>query len=415
MTLLRRSLAAAAVLGLFAFALQCTGTDGKPILPEAGVDAANERCGALAECAEGCVDLQTSLTDCGACGRSCAKGETCTAGSCRGCAQIDADGDGENACTDCNDQDPLVNHAAFDAPGNGLDDDCNGTKDDVKSCEGTPSSTSSDPSDYAHAMELCAPELVKATLDSPDPKARQVAADFGIFQPRAGARIAAFSTGVAAATNHGAPSPIVGQTPQLGTDLGRAGDPYPGTVSAQSCPNLLPDPPTVNDLTSFVVTLTVPSNARSFLVDLNFLTSDAPEWPCSEYDDQALVVVEGKLVSGNVLLDTKGHRMGVNHGLVLLADAPRLSGTGFDGLDGNGQVKGAATGWITLQAPVFARETLTLRFHLFDAKDAIYDSVLLLDHFRWSTDEVKCAKTTSPYDDAGLGGCANGAADAGSD
>ncbi len=415
MTLLRRGLLALAALAPLALAVHCGGEDAKPIPAEAGPDAPVSPCGALTSCPEGCVDLQTSLTSCGVCGRACAKGETCTAGACRGCAQIDADGDGETACDDCNDADPLVNHAAFDAPGNGIDDDCNGTKDDVPACEGTPASTSADPNDYAHATELCAPWLVKATLDSPDPKARQVAADFGVFLPRAGARIAAFSTGVAAATSHGAPAPIVGQTPQLGTDLGRKGDPYPGTAGTQSCPAQLADPTTVNDLTSFVVTLLVPSNARSFAIDLNFLTTDAPEWPCSEYDDQALVFVEGKLVSGNVLLDPKGRRMGVNHGLVLLKDAPSLSGTGFEVLDGNGNPKGAATGWITLQAPVFARETLKLRFHLFDAKDGIYDSVLLLDHFRWSTEEVKCARTTSPLDDAGLGGCASGALDAGAD
>ena len=161
------------------------------------------------------------------------------------------------------------------------------------------------------------------------------------------------------------------------------------------------DPTTVNDLTELSVTLKVPTNARSFSVDLNFLTSDAPEWPCSAYDDQALLLVDSPSHKGNLLLDPQGRRMGVNHGLLLVKDVGSLKGTGMEVLDGNNVPRGAATGWITVTTPATPTETMTLRFIIFDAKDGIFDSQLLMDHFRWSTTAVPCTATTSPFSDAG--------------
>lgn len=404
--------------GLAAGVVHCSDPQQGPVGPDGGADGPYDKdgnpCGALSLCGSACVDVATSVTDCGGCGKACAKGESCVAGACKGCASVDADGDGDDSCKDCDDSDPLVNHAAFDVPGNGKDDDCNGTKDDVIACEGTPQSNSAFAIEYARAMEVCEPALVKTDLVSPDDRSRQIAADWGIFKPQAGARFAAFSTGVAAALGHTSPAPIPGQTPQLGTDFQKKGLAYPGTAGTQSCPLPLADPVTVNDLTSFSVTILVPSNAHSFLLDLNFLTADAPEWPCSDYDDQALVLLDSGSFKGNVILDAKGRRMGVNHGLVLVKDAPSLLGTGYDVIDGNGKVTGAATGWVTVSAPVTPREQITLRFYLFDAKDGIYDSQLLLDHFRWSTDVVTCPTTTSPLDDAGAGGCPS-SLDAGKD
>src|SRR5262249_22912159 len=76
---------------------------------------------------------------------------------------IDADGDGFTTCaghdccdsTECSDP-SKVNPGAFDAPGNGLDDDCNGAVDDTAlMCDqGIPSDTGN-AGDFARAMELC--------------------------------------------------------------------------------------------------------------------------------------------------------------------------------------------------------------------------------------------------------------------
>jgi hypothetical protein len=91
----------------------------------------------------------------------------------------------------------------------------------------------------------------------------------------------------------------------------------------------------------------------------------------------------------------------------VLNDAQSLQGTGMEVLDGNNRLNGGATGWMTLTAPVTPGETITLRFVVFDVTDAIYDSQLLGDHFRWSTAKGCNPATTDPQYDGGApdGGC----------
>lgn len=391
-----------------AVAVACHDGPWKPA-PDDGGDRLVVCDGSVA-CDGQCVDTMNAHESCGSCGRACSDAQSCKQGVCKGCESVDEDGDGEDSCTDCNDRDPNVGHASFDVAGNKVDDDCNGSIDDVISCERSPDPTSSAPADYAHAMELCEPFLESATLTSPDPSARQVAKDWGIFLPRAGARFAAFSTGIAAAVGHTAPKFIPGETPQLGTDFKKTGAPYPGTPGAQSCPGYLADPTTVVDLTTLTLQLVVPNNAHSFSLDLDFLTADAPEWPCNAFDDQALVLLKSSTFDGNLLVDGSGHRMSINHALVVLDTPGALAGTGFDELDTNSNPKGAATGWVTLRAPVKPKETITLTIALFDSKDGLYDSQLLLDAFRWSVDTVPCVSTH-----AGDAGTCPGPVDGGGD
>ena len=388
--------------------VQCSGDDQVRIGVDGGppidVDGAISPCPTgQVTCGAGCADTKTDPTHCGDCKTVCTAKQACSAGACVGCEVVDLDKDGDDSCTDCDDTDPMINHGAFEVPGNGKDDDCNGAIDDVVSCEGSPPSDSTDALDYAHAMEMCGPFLTAQSFATlADPRARQVAADWGVFMPAAGTRFAALSNGVAATPTHTAPKAIVGETPQPGTDFKKTGTPYPGPPGGMACNNLtLLDPATVNDLTELSVTLTVPTNARSFAIDLNFLTSDAPEWPCSDYDDQALLLVDSPSRKGNLLLDGQGRRMGVNHALLLVTDVGSLKGTGMEVIDSNSNPRGAATGWIKVTAPVTPGEKMTLRFIVFDAKDGIFDSQLLMDHFRWSTDAVPCNSTTSPLSDAG--------------
>jgi len=55
-----------------------------------------------------------------------------------------------------------------------------------------------------------------------------------------------------------------------------------------------------------------------------------------------------------------------------------LNGTGMD------QVSGGGTAWLTTDAPIVPGETMTLDLVLFDVTDNIYDSLVLVDNFRWS-------------------------------
>jgi hypothetical protein len=362
-----------------------------------------------ARCNGTCIDTTSDPKNCGGCGVACGDKEVCTGSACLGCDKVDNDKDGYNACVDCNDNDPNVNPGAFDVPGNNVDDDCNGKVDDVVACDTGITSNTTNALDFAHAMEMCDPWVVSAAFPTvADDKAHQVAPDWGAFKTQAGANMAALSNGIAADEND------TGYVaPQTGTSFGKMGTTYPLTPTQFTCGNgTLSDPSTVNDLTELTVSLKVPSNANSFQIDVNYLTTDAPEWLCTQYDDQALVLLESKSLTGDILVDTTGRHMSVNSPYLVVNDATSLAGTGMELPAQNNQLAGGATGWMTVTAPATPGDTIKLRFIIFDSSDAIFDSQLLADHFRWSTAKVCGSTTVDPLYDGGVpeggkpdGGC----------
>ncbi len=391
------------VLGLpLVLLARCSGTDPSSLF-DGGTDSSTGP-DATADIGPSCGDTTSDPKNCGACGVACADKQVCSAGKCIGCDQIDNDKDGFNACVDCNDNDPNVNPGAFDVPGNNVDDDCNGKIDDVVACDANIASNTKDGSDFAHAMEMCDPWVVSATFPTvADDRAHQVAPDWGAFKVQAGASMAALSNGIAADEDD------TGYVaPQTGTNFGKMGTPYPLTPAQFACGNgTLSDPTTVNDYTELDVSLKVPTNANSFQLDVNYLTTDAPEWPCSQYDDQALVLLESKSFTGDVLVDATGRHMSVNSPYMVVSDATSLQGTGMEVPAQNNQLAGGATGWMTITAPATPGDTIKLRFIVFDAQDAIYDSQILADHFRWSTQKICKPTTVDPLYDGGApdGGC----------
>src|SRR3954467_8518191 len=58
------------------------------------------------------------------------KGSPCAINNIGADPDADSDGDGYPLKHDCNECDPNVNNGAFDVPGNGIDEDCNGTRGD---------------------------------------------------------------------------------------------------------------------------------------------------------------------------------------------------------------------------------------------------------------------------------------------
>ncbi len=362
-----------------------------------------------ARCNGTCIDTTSDPKNCGGCGVACSGMEVCTASACVGCDKVDNDKDGYNACVDCNDNDPNVNPGAFDVPGNNVDDDCNGKVDDVIACDANIQSNTTNAVDFAHAMEMCDPWVVTATFPTvADDKAHQVAPDWGAFKTQAGTSMAALSNGIAADEND------TGYVaPQTGTSFGKMGTAYPLTPTQFTCGNgTMNDPSTVNDLTELTISLKVPTNANSFQIDVNYLTTDAPEWLCTQYDDQALLLLESKSLTGDILVDTTGRHMSVNSPYLVLNDATSLAGTGMELPAQTNQLAGGATGWMTVTAPATPGDTIKLRFIIFDTSDAIFDSQLLADHFRWSTTKVCGSTTVDPLYDGGApdgsksdGGC----------
>jgi hypothetical protein len=80
----------------------------------------------------------------------------------------------------------------------------------------------------------------------------------------------------------------------------------------------------------------------------------------------------------------------------LVGDHPPLQSTGFEGVEGpscdygwavyTSCPVGGATGWGTLRGPVGPGETFSFTIALLDRWDALTDTVLLLDAWRWTCD-----------------------------
>jgi hypothetical protein len=295
----------------------------------------------------------------------------------------DHDGDGYTVCTDCNDSDPLINPGAMDVPNSNVDYDCDGKIDPPGPCDVNLASDSANPGDYASAIEICPSQfLVKAEFPTlADPRAKQVAPDWGLFATRKGVAMAAFSTGIAADENDVKPMFDKNNTVQPGTDFGMANIPNPVPMG-QNCGGV--DINLVNDYTELKLTLKAPTNAKSFSFDFNYLSAEYPEYVCTQYNDKFLALMDSKNTKGNISFDAKGNPVTVNNGFFSLTQPNQLTGTGMEKIDFSGKPTGGATGWLTTTAPVTPGETFTLRFIVFDEGDGIYDSQVLIDHFSWS-------------------------------
>ena len=272
---------------------------------------------------------------------------------------------------------------------------------------------------------MCSPWLKSGKLIVTSDKQHQVAADWGLFKPQAGVSIAALSTGVAADVDDLAPAFVKGETPQPGTDFKGKPVAFPTALGMMSCVDVqtkktvtFNDPATVHDLVELDVTLLVPTNARSYRLDVSYLSTDSPEYVCTQYDDFAMVVMDSANTKGNVLLDPSGARVNVNSSLFTLLAAKDLTGTGMDLPEPQAnpaRILGGGTGWLTLGAPVTPKETISLRVLTFDVVDAIYDSQLLVDHFRWSDQPLGCAGAVRAGDPAPCSSVDGGVVDASKD
>jgi hypothetical protein len=387
----------------------------------------------------------------------------------------DTDGDGWTKCNgDCCETPSqcsapkLVNPGAFEVAGNSVDDDCDGNTDNVlSSCDGSLASNSAQAVDYARAMDLCQtttenPALAQKKWGVIDPSSstsfyrangagaphgnsRSIRQGFGGgVTPLAGGRIAALSSGVAAAQtapNNVSPS---WQAFQGGQNMGTT-SPVPSdwlTANGNNFPNApgCPDPQggtTANDPIMLKLRIRVPTNAKSFRVSSFFYSSEYPEWVCSAFNDFFLTLLDSTFVPGPGELPNPNDKnlafydpapagapfypVGVNlafgnTGLFQVCkNGPtgcgggsvpgntntctgtgQLTGTGFDivnppsqfsgepGWCGSNNQAGGGTGWLTTSGNVKPGETIELRFVIWDTGDPWYDSLVLLDNFQWS-------------------------------
>ena len=246
----------------------------------------------------------------------------------------DQDGDGWTACQgDCCDSSldgcgspVLVNPGAFEVAGNMVDDDCDGTIDNVLAgCDTGLVSNSGTAMDYAKAIDLCAttvetpatPQQKKWGVISanffkadgtgtPPANSKSIRTGFGSgVAPLKGASIAVLSTGVAAAQtapNNKSPNWVAfqggqssGVTSGVPADwLAANGNKFP---NAPGCP-APQGGTTANDPVMLKLRVRAPSNANSFSVSTFFYSSEYPEWVCSPFNDFFLTLLDSQFTPG---------------------------------------------------------------------------------------------------------------------
>ena len=281
--------------------------------------------------------------------------------------------------------------------------------------------------------------LLASGAGAPQAQQRAIRPSFGGTTVQTGAAFTVLSTGAAAAVGQTAPAYVDFQAANaLGTSSAFPADflaAHGGTLpNAPNCP--APTGTTANDPIMLQMQIRTPTNAKSFSFKLNFLSSEYPEWTCSPFNDFFVVLLDStfagtpanpadknlafyknasnqvfpvgvNLAAGDTGLFTQctngatGCATGsgaVAGTISTCTSTAELVGTGFDtanpapkfandpGFCGANNQLGGGTGWLTVSGNVVGGETITLRIALWDTSDGFYDSVAIVDDFRWSVE-----------------------------
>ena len=326
--------------------------------------------------------------------------------------------------------------ANFDIPGNGCDDDGDGTVDNVPTCD-TGLSALGGADDFAKAIGLCnrasGPDdpnwgVVSATFTrghasttAPADGQHEILPSFGkVIVPREGANLGAMSTGWArayddiTATSCAGGSNLIdcfkeGVAMQGGAPTSNAAPAgYPKATGSCSVSNV------EYDAVDLKLSIKVPKNALGFSFDFDFWSGEWPDYVCSQFNDSFIAYLQSQAFNGgapeNVAFDSAHNPVSVNNAFfdrctlgtqtgcrgtpqilgtsTCSGKIDELTDTGFyaTGQYCNSEIStgGGATGWLTTQAPAQAGEILTLEFLIWDTGDPKFDSTVLVDHFSWS-------------------------------
>ncbi len=340
---------------------------------------------------------------------------------------LDDDNDGFTTCAgDCNDHDSLVNPCAFDTSSatdpvghDGIDNDCDGTVDNLRVCDQNIAASGHDTiaAHYAWAADICdnvdprCKTIVDARFYGPNnASAHRVTKHMGTtFVPKKGQYMAFLSTGIAD-DDTDTPAYRTGD----GTDLMNAfthPSPLPAAQNTNPCGSGQDETPiAIHDYTELRLTLKAPSNAGSFTFDFNFFSEEYPVYVCQGFNDTFLAMLTSQQYAQpfQIAFDPQGHRVNVNNSFfqdctsvtvgqygynhTCTGALSLLNKTGYEipyagsGLtNGNGNLGSGATDWLKTTAPIKPGETFTLSFIVFDEHDGILDSAVILDNFRWNS------------------------------
>lgn len=318
---------------------------------------------------------------------------------------VDLDEDGFYSCldenypewpqvVDCDDRKWFVQPGGYDFPNNDIDDDCNGTRDDVPTCTCPTPGTSATALEMVSAMDLCDSTLGDVGMVGHETQTAVFSSLYGSIDPRSGSCLAVLSTGEAGAT-------ALQMTGLDELNSCAFDDPLPDGENAEIC-----------DLAQLRVTLHPPVNALGIEFSFMFLSTEWPEWLCFDYNDTFYTLLNSDAVNGgeqaNISFDSQQREITVNVGFfeqprgwtVPLDDTPlgeedfatcpsfTLNDTCVlpeycdEDLD-LGYV-GSGSGWLQTRAPIVPGEdSIELVFSIHDEGDGNYDSFVILDDLKW--------------------------------
>jgi hypothetical protein len=231
--------------------------------------------------------------------------------------------------------------------------------------------------------------------------------DFGTLTPREGNKLLVLSSG--AARDPGDPGYQDPSGYQKDYDLF---DPFasihgapPGfPKESPACPGVMSGDP--YDSAALRLVIKSPTDAKSFSFNFNFYTYEYPGFICSTYNDFFLAMLTPKpadLVDGNVSFDPQGNNISVNAGFLDVCAPGTYGGKTFACSQGTAELSGtgfepsAATGWLETKAPIDAPGSdITLHFMIFDVGDAVLDSTVLIDNFKFESDGTTTGTTPVP-------------------
>ena len=347
------------------------------------------------------------------------KGDLCSNGvddDCNGVIDegTDVDGDGHGACTDCCDTteqcaDPK---SVWDAS-----DQTHVCKYEeiVYECDSEVAPDSINPFDYAKAIGICPMTtedssswgLISATISAPNGTATVHAGSNGLLSAFGNVIKPKDGNLMLALTSSKLGNPITdpdysgGTTSAAPSDwLTANGGQFP---AAASCPTS-GRTGTVYDAVMLTLRIKTPATAKSFSFNIYFITKEYPNYICSDYNDFFIALLDSGYESDdpelqnpkdkNLAMDSIGNPVGINlapAGLFTQCENYPSKGVtsciGKEELQGTGFASNGGTGWLTTRGNVVGGETITLRLAIWDLKDHWYDSIVLIDNFRWDVSE----------------------------